>query len=416
MVQPRVLRPVSDPLGGYLRPGQDHKVLLQMLVEGRSIGTGLVADPCHSGRHQELMDEARRRGVETVLDPRTLELSTEGGFLRGGVRDLPWAGQRPHLPQDLAGPRGALVVRRLVSFLEDSGHSAVLAPTHYLEDGGDSWLAVDAELTRQLRRMLDSRGMRDVLIYYPLMLKASVLRHPEHRQSVTDHLAGLPIDGIWLRAHPFGTANSGPLVLSRYLELCRALHVLKIPLVAERSGTIGVALLAFGAVGGIESGVTQGEAVNLEPYFSLPKPGTTPFSRPPRVYLHHIGAFLDAKNSEAFFSVRGMRSAHGCQHSCCPRGWTDMQLDPRRHFIAHRAREVTAISAVPDSLRAGHYMENFLRPASDRAVRAAAADPTLTTPRLRLDSWRGTLGADLETHSSFTISPPAAGKRLRRTA
>lgn len=97
---------------------------------------------------------------------------------------------------------------------------------------------------------------------------------------------------------------------------------------------------------------------------------------------------------------------------------TGLVADPchvdRQHDLMEEARRC-GVETVLDP-RTGHYLENLLRPASDRALRAAAADITLTTARLRLDSWRGTLGADLETHSNFTISPPAAGKRLPRAA
>jgi len=237
-----------------------------------------------------------------------------------------------------------------------------------------------------------------VLIYYPLVVRAAALRDTAFRDRLMPALTGLPVDALWLRIHPFGTTASGPLALRRYLELCRALHSLGVPLVAERSGTVGVALLAFGAVGGIESGVTLAEAVNLDGYLKTPKPGATPFAQPPRVYLHEIGAFLDPKKAGGFFAHRGMK------------------LEPRRHFATQRAREVAALSAVPEALRAGHYLENFLRPATDRAVRAAEVEPSLATARKRLESWRGTLGADLADHSSFTMSAPAAGKRLRRIA
>ncbi len=135
MVALRTLRPVPDPLGSYLRPSsRDHKVLLQMLVEGKPVGTGLVADPCLAERQRDLLGEAHRQGVETVLDPRTVELSTAGGFTRSGITDLPWAGAAPHMPADLAGAAGALAVRQLVSFVETGGYSAVLAPTHTSRD------------------------------------------------------------------------------------------------------------------------------------------------------------------------------------------------------------------------------------------------------------------------------------------
>ncbi len=418
MAELRTLRPVPDPLGSFLRPSsRDHKVLLQMLVEGKCVGTGLIADPCLGERQRDLLGEARRQGLETVLDPRTVDLSTVGGFARSGVAELPWAGSQPHTPADLTGPPGALAVRQLVTVVEAGGQSAVLAPTHFLDGPADPWLAVDAELTRELRRQLDGRGLSHVLIYYPLVVRAALLRAAEHRDWVIAGLAGLPIDALWLRVHPFGTTTSGPLALRRYIEVCRALHVLRVPLVAEHSGTVGVALLAFGAVGGIESGVTIAEGVNLDGYLKPPNPAATPFAHAPRIYLHEIGAFLDRKKAETFFAARGMKTAHACRSSdCCPRGWRDMHIEPRRHFAAQRSREVATLSAVPESLRAGYYLENFLRPASDRALRAAEAEPTLTSARKRLESWRGTLGADLASHSKFTISVPAAGKRLRRSA
>jgi hypothetical protein len=418
MTQPRVLRPVPDPLGSYLRPGRnDHKVLLQMLVEGKSIGTGLVADPVLRSRQADLMSEARRVGVETILDPRTVELSTPGGLSRGGVTTLPWAGQGPHTPESLAGPAGRMLVHQIGATVERDGYSAVLAPAHAIENISDPWLNVDIWLTRLLRNELDARGLRHVLIYYPVITRSASLLATRTRERLVAALRGLAVDALWLRLHPFGTAKAGPLALRRYLETCRALHQLGLPLVAEHSGTVGVALLAFGAVGGIESGITLGEQVDLSAMLRAPKADSKPFTPAPRVYLHAIGAFLDVEASAKLFEARGMKTLHGCGIThCCPRGWLDMRLDPRRHFVGYRAREVAHLSGMPDSLRAGQYLENFLRPASDRAVRTVEVAPALEPVRRRLDSWRGTLGAELARHSDFTISAPAAGKRQRRSA
>lgn len=418
MTQPRVLRPVPDPLGCYLRPGRnDHKVLLQMLVDGTNIGTGLVADPVLRGRQADLMSEARRLGVETVLDPRTVELSTPGGVSRSGVTDLPWAGEALHTPPLLAGPGGRMLCRQIAATVERDGYSAVLAPTHAIDGLSDPWVQVDRNLAQMLRAELNSLGLREVLIYYPLVARSAALLSTEARERVGATLTGLPIDAVWLRLHPFGTATAGPLALRRYLETCRALHGLDLPLVAEHSGTVGVALLAFGAVGGIESGITLGEKVDLTTMLRPPKPDAKAFTPAPRVYLHAIGAFVDVDAATGLFEARGMKTLHGCRDAhCCPRGWLDMQLDPRRHFIGYRAREVAHLSGMPESLRAGQYLENFLRPASDRAVRTAEVAPSLATVRRRLDSWRGTLGAELARHSSFTISAPAAGKRQQRSA
>jgi hypothetical protein len=50
-----------------------------------------------------------------------------------------------------------------------------------------------------------------------------------------------------------------------------------------------------------------------------------------------------------------------------------------------------------------------------RALRPVP-DPPLMPACKRLESWRGTLGVDPGARSSFSISVPAAGKRLPRTA
>lgn len=417
MTQPRTLRPVPDPLGSYLRIGRDHKVLLQMLVDGRPVGTGLVADPCLDARQADVRNEARRRGVEVVFDPRTLELSTEGGFTRAGVQDLPWAGTAPHAPQDLAGAAGTLAARQIATAVAEGGYSGVLAPTHLLGSSSDPWVGVDASLTRALRSALNEVGRADTPIYYPLQIRSSLFVDAEQRQRLISSLRTLPIDAIWLRVHPFGTSTSGPLALQRYLDACQALHTLGVPLVAEHSGTVGVALLAFGAVGGIESGITLTERVNFDGFVRRPKPDGKGFAPQARVYLHEIGGFLAVPSATSFFEQRGMKAAHGCHSaSCCPRGWRDTLHDPRPHFVASRSREVAGLTSVPESLRAGHYLENFLRPASDKAMRAAQVTESLEPVRARLDSWRGTLGARLASRSAFTTSPPAAGHLLRRSA
>lgn len=364
-----------------------------------------------------MLGEARRRGLDTVLDPRSVDLSTVGGFAMRGVADLAWAAGAPHTAASLRGAEGVQLVRRIVDEVEARGHSAVLAPTHLIEGPGSAWLDVDTTLTVQMRSALDSRGLKHVAIYYPLVARTSSFASASRREEIAGRLVDLPVDAVWLRLHPFGASKSGPLALRRYIELCREFHPLGFPLVSEHSGTAGVALLAFGAVGGIESGITMSETVDLDRYVKPPDPNRRPFLPPPRVYLHELGAFVEPRVAQAFFGVRGMKSTHGCMDSgCCSRGWRDMLLEPRRHFITQRAHEVAGLSRVPETLRPGRYMESFLRPASDRAIRAAEVEPKLEPTRKRLESWRGTLGRDLAEHPVFSMGLPAAGKRLRRSA
>lgn len=419
--KPRLLRPVGPPLGLYFRPGRnDHTPLTALMAESRANLTGLVLDPCLKDRHEDLRIEAAQHQLETVLDPRTVELSTLGGITRSGVPSLPWAGDTlPHTPDMLDGRGGDLLVEKIVAAVADGKYSAVLAPTHYLVAGATGpWAAVDARLTRKLRALLDASGLRAVCIYYPLATSTKVFRHAAERARLRAALASLPVDAVWLRIHPFGTTNSGPLALRRYIEGCRDFHALNVPLVAEHTGTVGVAVLAVGAVGGIESGITYGERYDVNPLIKPPT-NNDPFSPAPRVYVERLGTFLSRDQANDLFSNRQMKSLLACKvATCCARGASDMSADPRRHFILRRTAEVTTYSHPPEPVRAGIYLEDFLRPATDLALRATRVAPDLDSTRKRLEGWRQTLGAMHQqgTPSSFALPPEGQRVQPRRRA
>lgn len=414
----RLLRQVSDPLGSYLRVTRgDHPFLTQMLVERRRMGTGLVADPGLIDYQRDLWSEARSAHLETVLDPRSLDLSTPGGIFRSGARDLPWAPTEGiHTPGRLAGTAGRSLVARLAEMMAREPFTAILAPTHLLDQGLD-WLPVDVALARWLREALNRRGLNHIVIYYPLIVRGESFYDAGWRSRVKEALASAPIDAVWLRVHPFGTPRSGPLVLKRYMAACRDLHDLNRPLVGEHTGSIGVALMAFGALGGVESGITVSDHTDLTSWLKPPASATGGFGHEARVYFQELAAFVDRSKAQALLGRVGMKAAHGCRDSaCCRRGWRDTMTLYREHFVYQRSSEVRGLSNVPENLRPGHYMEEFLRPATDAAARAAAVEPALDRVRRGLDSWRGTLGEDLKTHAGFSFSPPAAGRRLRNTA
>ena len=194
-----------------------------------------------SGGAEELLETANEHDLETVLDPRSVELSTEGGMARSGVSDLAWAlgsegAQTPVALRHRATEYAELLAVHAI----EHNYSAVLAPTHFRETSRDEWGDVDRELTLALRAALDQGGAREVPIYYPLIATGKVLGRWEERHRLKQQLASVPIDAVWLRVHPFGTTNSGPLALRRYIEAGRDLHSLGMPLVAERVGTSGL--------------------------------------------------------------------------------------------------------------------------------------------------------------------------------
>ena len=413
---PRLLRSVDSPLALYLRPGRnDHKVLEQTLTEGQSGIRGIIIDPGRIKLQEDLQGEAKRRGVETVLDPRMLELASPTGDLRSELKTLQWAVAGKMQPDELRGLAGKEVAQSIARFVVENSLSAVLAPTRYLSTADGPRLRVDAEITCYLREGLDEMGANWAPIYYPLALPSTAFREASIRKEIVRVLSDLPIDSLWLRVHPFGTNSSGPIALRNYIEACQDLHKMGIPLVAERTGTVGIALLAFGAVGGIESGITTGESFDYGRLKRPPKKGRL-FLAPPRVYLKDLGAFLTVKAARAFFDRRGTKSFFGCRDACCPRGIQDMLGNPRKHFIVTRSQEVRRVSSVPASLRRQIYMEEFLRPATDNALQATRIYPELDNQRRRLESWRGTLGAVVRESPLESWSQAPDGRRGRRAS
>jgi hypothetical protein len=155
----RLIRATAEPLGLFIRPGHnDHRVLLQLLSEGRSSMTGVVFDPTLIGAHKELRSEVRQRNLWSVLDTRLMELATPNGYTERRA-SLPWAGTASHQPQDLSGAAGQAAAKAIVDFVGKYGFNALLVG-HYLENGAqDTWFAIDVALLRELRRQLNLRGL-----------------------------------------------------------------------------------------------------------------------------------------------------------------------------------------------------------------------------------------------------------------
>jgi len=182
---------------------------------------------------------------------------------------------------------------------------------------------------------------------------------------------GSYIRPISLRMHAFGSTSSGRLNLRRYVKAARRLHAVGLPVIGERTGTVGLALMALGCVAGIESSVTHGERCDIRTLQREPRPGRPGFAPPLRVYLPGIGAFLNREP----------------------------------------AAEVHELAAVPVDLRTDHYMTSWLRPASDRAIRAARILPQLAKQRKRLDDWRETLS---EIRSADAAERPSVSPSIAR--
>lgn len=396
---PRLLRPVPDPLGLYIRAGRnDHGELLSMLSGGTPPGAGVVFDPSQLKHHGELLRAVQDRRLDAILDPRTQPLATIGGHSLS-LAKLPWASDRPHGVQDFVDVQGRRVVRSIAKFVVANGFSQVIAPTHLIASIDDGWWDVDRSLTEMLRVDLDREGAVDVPIIYSLAIPYALFRDAHVRHELVEGLKSLPITTLWLQLDGFGSDSSATAVRA-FLEGITDFHELRKPVVADHvGGLIGAALLAFGGVGGITHGVTLGERFDTSSW-RRPRPSKA-FGVARRVYVPELDLMLKPSDAASLFSL-GPKAYRlfGCRNTmCCPRGLTDMMDNRVSHFLYQRMLEIKEIERVPESLRVSHFLEKRLRPATDRLVAATHLPWTdqglqrrIEAQRKRLDRLRVALG------------------------
>ena len=365
---PRVVRAAPESLGWYLRPSYvDHRAIADA-VAGRSVGLhGVVFDPLYGHRHSELRHLIVERNRDAILDPKTQELGSIGRFNQR-LSALPWALDRPHGPDDFADVDARRIVDSIAQFVVEKRYTAVLAPTHYIESVNSPWLEIDRRSTGYLRHYLDGAGARNVPIFYSLSVSYEAFRSTEERHTILEMLKDLPIDSLWIKVSQSNTLTHA--AVRNFVKGAAEFHSLGVPLIGDMMGGLrGLSALAFGAVGGICHGVTQKEGFSAGSWTRPASSSNPGFTWPTRIYVAPLGIHLKRKEAIAFFGARGSKSRFGCREkSCCPKGLKDMVDNPVRHSLVQRSGEIRRLSIVPEEMRAQHFLEETLRPATDAAV------------------------------------------------
>lgn len=367
----RVVRPAPNPLGLYIRSRRnDQGALTSYLATGGSGISGVVLDAKQVGKHDELLLQAQERKLDIVLDPQTQAMATIGGYA-SSMDSLPWGSKRPHTKSDFARDlQRRQIAESIAQFAIQNGFTQVLAPTHLLSGPDDPWLEIDLSTTNALRSALDRHGASKMEVIYSLAISYDTFRTPSKRAVVLDYLRQANVDGIWLNVEGCGSSSNGTRV-TRYADAAADFHSLGKPLIADHTGGLaGLALLAFGAVGGLAHGITIGERVSTTHW--LRRSTGDPFALPTRVYLPALDWHLLRVDAEKLFETGAKAKAtFGCHNSkCCPRGITGMLQAPARHFLFQRAQEIGGLSTIPESLRPRRFLEEHVRTASDRALLA----------------------------------------------
>ena len=365
---PRAVKAAPEPLGWYLRPSYtDHRAIADA-VAGGSVGLhGLVFDPLYEDRHSELRQVILERNRDAILDPKTQEPRSKGGFNQR-MSALPWALDRPHLPEDFSDMRLRRVVDSIAQYAVEKRYTAVLAPTHYIDSANSAWLEIDARSTGHLRRRLDNAGAKHISIFYSLAVSYETFRTGEDRQLIVERLNDLPIDSLWIKVSQSGTLTHA--AVRNLVNGAVDFHSLGMPLVGDMMGGLRErSALAFGAYGGICHGVTQKERFNASSWTRPASSSRSGFTWPPRIYVPSLDIHLKRREAEAFFGAYGSKSRFGCRDkTCCPKGVKDMLDYPVRHSLVQRSGEIQRLSDVPEHLRAQRFIEETVRPTTDAAV------------------------------------------------
>ncbi|EQA99803.1 hypothetical protein L288_19150 [Sphingobium quisquiliarum P25] len=362
-----------EPIGHFLRIGNSgHRQLETLLDSGKMMLDRVVVDAAAVARQHDLIASLAEAGGELILDTNVAELSSARKY-NGAVKSAPWANPVAMLTADDLRPNANRdVIGQIARFAVQHGFHMVQAPTHLLEGSPDAMFAVDRASTMALRNALDAEGGRHIGINYPLMIKSAVLRDPVQRRAFIAGLEELPFDNLWFRISGFG-ADASPAGLRRYIAAVMDFQRLERPIVADGVGGLaGLAIVAFGAAGGICHGVAEKERFDASDWNKPPEPRGQSFGREKRVLIGSLDRMLSEKQLDALMSTPGARKALSCNDtSCCPRGFDDMLKDPKAHYLRQRSQGVQELSRIPDSRRAQHYLDKQLTPV-ERAARNVA--------------------------------------------
>jgi hypothetical protein len=374
-----------DPLGLYVRvAGVGQKDLQTFLASRSATFNGVVFEARRVEPRQESGDATASRQPRTsqkellslvlekrmdaVLDPQTQAMATPGGYT-AKMNHLPWSLGRMHRLEDYTPELIHTMADDIAKFAVAHSFTQVLAPTHLIRDAFDPWLPIDIACARALRLALRRRNGASIQMNYSLAMPYSTFRTKDKRDNVIERLRAIEFDSLWLNIDGSGSDMS-PSGVVRYNDAATAFHGLGVPIVADHmGGLVGLSLLAFGSVGGLSHGITMFERWDARSWLK-PNPDSTPFGPKVRIYLPSIDLLLAKDEAEKLFESGAKAKSHyGCRDTnCCARGILDTLQGPVRHFLHQRTEEVAGLGRIPESLRAGRFLEEHLRPATDRAI------------------------------------------------
>ncbi len=415
---PRAVRVAPDPLGLYFRVGNnDHNMIANLISGGVGNFSGIVVSARTTKSQTQVREAALSKKLDVILDPQTMQLAMPGAF-SDSIGALPWGCGRVHTINNFDVKKTARDIAEHVAVNE---YSAVLAPTHYLDDLDSPWVAIDSETTNQLRIELDSLGHKRTPIIYSAAVPYAAIKRTGTVAPLIRSLRSTAIDAVWLQTAGFGS-DATPTALRHYVSEVAAFHGLQLPVIADKvGGVIGQTLIAFGAASGTVSGITVNERFDVSGW-KRPRTDSPRFGMGTRVYIPGLDMLFKRQEAAALLEPARGRAMLGCMDTnCCPRGIVDTLENPGRHFAIQRIQEIAALGNVPETLRAGSFLESFRRK-TDLTLKASTqlqASPEtmkrILAQRLRLDALRTAMADMLQASAPSSFAQPPMTRQARES-
>ena len=169
---------------------------------------------------------------------------------------------------------------------------------------------------------------------------------------------------VWLKVSGFG-GSATAAGLRKYIAAAQDFHLLQKPIIADCVGGLpGLAILAFGAAGGIAHGLAEKEQFDGSDWHKPPRPPDPDEKRGGNAYsvlLPGIDRLLKPDQAQILINANGGRRLLSCNdRRCCPHGFEDTIRDPKGHYLRQRAWQCEALSKVPEARRARDFLDNAL--------------------------------------------------------
>jgi hypothetical protein len=316
-----------------------------------------------------LLKALKAGGIELILDPKSAELATLGGFTPR-ARALPWAhAERPHQPVDFTIATLTKFCERIAEFAIAHDVDVVHVPTHFIISPSGSWLGKDNQICVGIRNALDRMDGKHIRIDYPLIANNEVFRDEAAMLTLIKQMRDLPFENLWLRISGFGMMSASAAGVRRYIEAASPFRELGRPIIADCvAGLVGHALCAFGAVSGISHGIAEKDAFNVNAWLKRSNGGGSKN----RILLPKIDTYLYSDQAEVLLRGRGAKSLLGCNDaSCCPQGIEDMFNQSKAHAVIQSTKHFKELDRVPQGKQTDFFLDKQLSTAG-RAARQVA--------------------------------------------